>query len=182
MKQSRAMSLLETTLSTAAGFGISLAAQATVLPMLGVTVSFGQNVAFAVVMTFVSIARQFAMRRLFEALHIRIPMSPFLLAVIAERRRQIEVEGWSAEHDDQSHGVRELARAGAAYLIGPESFTVIDYEDPDEPTMIIGGRLLWPWAVDWWKPQGFRRDLVRGCALAIAEGEKFDRARKRRRA
>ena len=51
-------------------------------------------------MTAISIARGFLLRRLFEALHIRRPLSPFMQAVIAERVRQVEVEGWSSEHDD----------------------------------------------------------------------------------
>lgn len=167
MKQSRTMSLVETSLSTAAGFGISLAAQTTVLPLLGVTVSFSQNVAFAVVMTFVSIARQFVLRRIFEALHIRVPMSAATLAVLAERRRQIEAEGWTTEHDD-AHAPGELARAGAAYAI---------YDN--------GGwgktsKNIWPWTDDWWKPHNIRRDLVRGGALILAEIERFDRSRKKR--
>ena len=40
----------------------------------------------------------------------------------------------------------------------------------------------WPWDLSWWKPVEFRRDLVKACALIIAEGEKFDRNRKRRAA
>jgi hypothetical protein len=169
MKQSRAMSLLETSLSTAAGFGISLAAQSTVLPMLGVTVSFSQNIAFAVVMTFVSIARQYVMRRIFEALHIRVPMSAAALAVLAERRRQIEAEGWTAEHDD-AHAPGELARAGAAYAIF------------DNGGWGKSAKHIWPWNDDWWKPHNVRRDLVRGAALILAEIERFDRARKKRSA
>ncbi|HLH95045.1 MAG TPA: hypothetical protein VKW08_07995 [Xanthobacteraceae bacterium] len=169
MKQPRAMSLLETSLSTAAGFGISLLAQATVLPMLGVAVSFSQNVAFAVVMTFVSIARQFILRRVFEALHIRVPMSAAALAVLAERRRQIDAEGWTAEHDD-AHAPGDLARAGAAYAIYGNGVRAKTAE------------LVWPWAPDWWKPHNIRRDLVRGAALILAEIERFDRARNKRSA
>lgn len=179
MKQSRAMSLLETTLSTAAGFGISLAAQSTVLPLLGVTVSFTQNVAFAVVMTFVSIARQFGMRRLFEALHIRIPMTAAATAVLAERRRQIEAEGWTAEHDD-GHAVGDLGKAAGAYALHASHWY---------PCLKLGQQRVgyglphaeWPWSRDWWKPQDFRRDLVRAGALILAEIERFDRTRKPRR-
>lgn len=173
MKQSRAMSLVETTLSTAAGFGISLGCQATVLPLLGVTVSFTQNVAFAVVMTFVSIARQFGMRRLFEALHIRIPMSAAALAVLAERRRQIEVEGWTAEHDD-AHEIGDMAKAAACYAAHGK-------KPPGESGVFVPP-IGWPWSQEWWKPAGFRRDLVRAGALILAEIERFDRARKKRSA
>ena len=164
MKQSRIMSLIEAVVSILVGFGISVTAQAVFLPMFGVTISFAQNISFALVMTALSIARQYILRRIFEALHIRRPLSPFMQAVIAERFRQIEQEGWSIEHDDE-HDHGELGRAAAAYLLhaGTESKTV-----PHE----------WPWDGSWWKPQGWRRDLVRAGALLIAEGERRDRARK----
>ena len=87
MKQSRLMSFLESAISTAVGFGISFAAQVVFLPLLGVAVTLGQNFAFALIMTAISIARGFLLRRLFEALHIRRPLSPFMQAVIAERVR-----------------------------------------------------------------------------------------------
>ncbi|WP_375782879.1 hypothetical protein ACE10Z_23485 [Bradyrhizobium sp. Pha-3] len=168
MKQSRFMSALETTLSTAAGFGLSLFLQWMILPLLvGVPIPLHTNLAFAAIMTVASLVRGFVLRRAFEAFHIRRPVSPFMSAVIAERFRQIEQEGWSTEHDD-AHDRGELARAAGAYLLhaGTESKTV-----PHE----------WPWDGSWWKPQGRRRDLVRGGALLIAEGERFDRARKGRR-
>jgi len=164
MKQSRLMSMLEAALSTAAGFGISLLAQWFFLPLIGVSISLSQNFTFAIIMTFVSLGRQFVLRRLFEALHIRRPLSPFMLAVIAERFRQIEAEGWSIEHDD-AHAPGELARAGAAYA----------GHAGDSSAFPPHG---WPWSYQWWKPAGFRRDLVKAAALVLAEGEKFDRNRK----
>lgn len=166
MKQSTLMSMLEAALSTSAGFGISLAAQWFFLPLIGVAISMSQNLTFAVIMTFVSLARQFILRRVFEALHIRRPLSPFMHAVISERFRQIDSEGWSLEHDD-GHLPHELARAGAAYVMHAGT---ADINSPSE----------WPWPGQWWKPAGYRRDMVRGVALQIAEGEKFDRNRKRR--
>jgi hypothetical protein len=171
MKQSRLMSWLESVINIAVGFGISLAAQMFFLPLLGVAIDFHQNLFFALIMTVISLLRSFLLRRLFEALHIRRPLSPFLQAVVAERFRQIEGEGWSAEHDDQAHALGELATAGATYAMhagGP-----VEREGIYAPTP-------WPWSVEWWKPAGFRRDLVKACALIVAEGEKFDRNRKRR--
>lgn len=173
MKQSKFMSMLESIINIAVGFGISLGAQMLFLPMLGVAISFSQNLTFALIMTVISIARSFALRRLFEALHIRRPLSTFMAAVVAERYRQIEQEGWSTEHDDK-HAVGELARAGSSYawFAGEPA----DLRRPDEAPP------SWPWSADWWKPAGFRRDLVKACALIIAEGEKFDRSRKSKRA
>ncbi|MET4307918.1 hypothetical protein [Bradyrhizobium sp. RT4b] len=167
MKQSKFMSLVESVINIVVGFGISLAAQVYFLPLLGVTISFRQNLTFALIMTAVSIARSFALRRVFEALHIRRPLSPFMQAVIAERFRQVEGEGWSTEHDD-AHAPGELARAGGCYADRAGL--------PGRSLSDIPAR--WPWSRDWWKPAGFRRDLVRAGALIIAEGEKFDRNRK----
>lgn len=168
MKQSKLMSLIEQTTSTLAGFGISLAAQWFFLPLIGVAIRFEQNLVFALIMTVISIGRGFVLRRVFEALHIRRPLSPFTQAVIAERFRQIEAEGWDAAHDD-AHARGELAKAGSAYAAFAGAGK-------------LGGRApnLWPWEVEWFKPVGFRRDLVKGAALILAEGEKFDRARGKR--
>jgi hypothetical protein len=165
VKQSKVMSLVESVINIVVGFGISLAAQIYFLPLLGVQISLSQNITFALIMTVVSIARSFALRRVFEALHIRRPLSPFMQAVIAERFRQIEGEGWSLDHDD-AHIDGELARAGACYARNAGQPRM-----PNKP-------IDWPWRGDWWKPAGFRRDLVRAGALIIAEGEKFDRNRK----
>lgn len=168
MKQSRLGSLSESVVNVIVGFGISLAAQAAFLPLLGVTISLAQNLVFAVIMTAISIARSYALRRLFEALHIRVPLSPAMLAVIAERRRQVGVEGWTAEHDD-GHVTGDLARAGACYLA---------------EGAVVGGPPPpgWPWDDEWWKPRdGARRNFVKGCALGLAEIEKWDRSRKPQR-
>lgn len=176
MKQSKLMSLVESIVSILVGFGISLTAQIYFLPLLGVSISFHQNLTFALIMTVISIARQFVMRRVFEALHIRRPLSAFVQAVVAERFRQIEQEGWSVEHDDHEHSAGTLAQAGAAYAIGHRFVPA----HSDKGEYLVHGVHLWPWNIDWWKPAERRRDLVKACALIIAEGEKFDRARKRR--
>lgn len=169
MKQSRLASWIESVTSTAVGFSISLFAQWLFLPMLGVSITLAQNITFAVIMTVISIGRGYVLRRIFEHFGIRTKLSPFMQAVIAERRRQIEVEGWSHEHDDR-HDMGELASAGAAYA---GCAGVSDENNKQPPPG-------WPWERDWWKPDGFRRDLVKACALIVAEGEKFDRNRKRK--
>lgn len=168
MKQSRAMSLVESIINIAIGFGISLLAQWFFLPLLGVRIDLAQNFEFALIMTGVSISRQFILRRVFEALHIRRPLSPFIQAIIAERFRQIEGEGWDFAHDD-AHRSGELAQAGAAYAVAAAT-----------QSLLVPPK-FWPWSQEWWKPQDFRRDLVRAGALIIAEGEKFDRNRRAKR-
>jgi hypothetical protein len=168
MKQSRLMSWMESLINIAVGFGISLLAQMYFLPLLGVNIDFHQNLMFALIMTVISILRSYSLRRIFEAMHIRRPLSPFVQAVIAERFRQIEGEGWSLEHDD-AHGTGELAQAGSCYA-----------RWAGNPMRASMAPDHWPWSIDWWKPAGFRRDLVKSAALIIAEGEKFDRNRKRK--
>lgn len=89
--------------------------------------------------------------------------------VLAERQRQIEGEGWSAEHDDlHKHG--DLAGAAACYTLNA-AIGLVDGAPhcPAEPCM------FWPWAREWWKPKDPRRDLVRAAALIIAEIERIDR-------
>ncbi len=90
------------------------------------------------------------------------------LDVQAERRRQIEAEGWTPEHDDEhSHG--QMARAAACYALAGSSA-------PNDGTAALLVSLAWPWDEQWWKPTSARRDLVKACALALAEIERLDRA------
>ncbi|WGX44974.1 LysM peptidoglycan-binding domain-containing protein [Pseudomonas aeruginosa] len=85
-----------------------------------------------------------------------------------ERRRQVEAGGWTPEHDDQhSHG--QMARAAACYALAGSSA-------PNDGTAALLVSLAWPWDQQWWKPTSARRDLVKACALALAEIERLDRA------
>jgi hypothetical protein len=166
MKQSRLMSMIETCLNTGVGFVVAIATQVLVFPLFGYSPPLSTNLKIGLIFTFVSIVRGYVLRRAFEFLHIRRRMSPFMLAAIAERFRQEDQEGWSQEHDD-AHAKGELAAAGATYLLhaGTASATI---------------PATWPWA-DGFNPKDVRRDLVRGVALGIAEGESWDRNRKRGR-
>lgn len=90
------------------------------------------------------------------------------LDVQAERRRQVEAEGWTPEHDDaHSHG--QMARAAACYALAGSSA-------PNDGTAALLVSLAWPWDEQWWKPSTARRDMVKACALALAEIERLDRA------
>lgn len=78
--------------------------------------------------------------------------------VLAERRRQIEVEGWTPKHDDKYRS-GELLRAASAYrCYGPHPKF-----GPGQPPGI------WPWAKKRWKPRTKRENLVRAGALCLAE-------------
>ena len=102
-----------------------------------------------------------------------LPPNPALSDVIAERKRQIEAEGWTAGHDD-SHESGDLAYAGAAYSL--HAGCVLNPLDqtgfPGTPPS------FWNWGFKWWKPSTPRRDLVKAAALILAEIERIDRAGK----
>ncbi|MGT0006066.1 hypothetical protein ACVNNF_11175 [Pseudomonas aeruginosa] len=85
------------------------------------------------------------------------------LDVQAERRRQVEAEGWTPEHDDEHNG-GELADAAACYALSAAGWST------------YAARERWPWPLEWWKPSTARRDLVKASALALAEIERLDRA------
>lgn len=82
--------------------------------------------------------------------------------VLAERRRQIEAEGWTPEHDD-AHDKGELAAAASCY-----AFSAVK-----SPYHL--NNQIWPWSSEWWKPADSRRNLVKAGALIIAEIERLDR-------
>ena len=93
-----------------------------------------------------------------------------LADIAAERQRQVEVEGWTTEHDDE-HCYGELAKAAACYAAGQIVFAV-SRDDWKEG----GYRAVWPWDRLWWKPRTPRYDLVRAGALILAEIDRLDRA------
>lgn len=84
--------------------------------------------------------------------------------VLAERRRQIEKEGWTPEHDDE-HSEGQMASAAACYALA--SYLGNDWSPAEH----------WPWDAEWWKPSDRRRNLVKAAALILAEIERLDRAK-----
>ncbi len=88
--------------------------------------------------------------------------------VLAERQRQIDVEGWTPEHDD-AHGYGDLARAAACYAL-----TIREWRFRIDGALNVL-EYLWPWSLEWWKPTTRRRDLVKAAALILAEIERIDR-------
>lgn len=90
-------------------------------------------------------------------------------SIAAERRRQVEHEGWTPEHDD-GHRNGELAKAAGCYAwIAAQSDNLRSIFCTPPPT--------WPaeWGVAWWKPKDRRADLVRAGALIAAEIDRIDR-------
>ena len=92
--------------------------------------------------------------------------------IAAERKRQIEVEGWTPEHDDQ-HANDQLADAAACYL---EAAVALLGEG--ESSLIL--EAIWPWAEEWWKPSADPvRNLEKAGALIAAEIDRLLRQRGR---
>ncbi len=64
--------------------------------------------------------------------------------IAEERKRQVEEEGWTAEHD-AAHTEGDLAMAAATYLL-PEIVVIGEDESYTEAVMVSFKRLrLWPW-------------------------------------
>ena len=70
MEQTKLESFVEAWINVFIGFWISFAANAIVLPLVGLPVSVGQNLMIGFFMTFVSVARQYVIRRWAQA-HLR---------------------------------------------------------------------------------------------------------------
>lgn len=91
--------------------------------------------------------------------------------IAVERQRQVDSEGWTAEHDDE-HDDGEMALAAACYARMahiPDDLRRPDDKDTPEH---------WPWEWDEWKPKSQLRDLARAGALIAAEIDRLQRAAK----
>lgn len=87
-------------------------------------------------------------------------MNTGIQAIIAERHRQIEVEGWTPGHDD-SHGATVLENAAFSYRDAAGETSPL----PDQ----------WPWEATWWKPKSRMRNLERAGALYLAAADVAER-------
>jgi hypothetical protein len=85
--------------------------------------------------------------------------------IAAERQRQIEQEGWTAEHDDEHAGF-EMSRAAQSYLTEVHVVALTGKDAsvyPNPPSE-------WPWLLSDWKPSDDPiRNLVKAGALIAAE-------------
>ena len=67
MTQSRAMSLVEAVANVIVGYGVAVITQILIFPIFGLHTTLAQNLKMGAMFTLLSIARSFALRRLFEA-------------------------------------------------------------------------------------------------------------------
>ena len=65
--QSRGMSLVEAMTNVLVGYGVAVATQAMVFPWFGLSATFGENLQIGLIFTVVSLARSYALRRLFNS-------------------------------------------------------------------------------------------------------------------
>lgn len=84
--------------------------------------------------------------------------------IAVERRRQVEAEGFDAEHDTNNADGQLSAAAScyariASYEIARGFQHEADLELPEE----------WRWGEKWWKPKDALRNLERAGALIAAE-------------
>ena len=66
MMQSRRMSLIEALSNVAIGYGVAVLTQIAVFPLFGLHVSLSDNLLIGALFTLVSVARSYAVRRMFE--------------------------------------------------------------------------------------------------------------------
>ena len=71
MTQSRTMSLVEAVTHVIVGYGVAVVTQILIFPVFGLHTTLAQNLKMGAVFTVVSIARSFALRRVFEAIRMR---------------------------------------------------------------------------------------------------------------
>ena len=84
-------------------------------------------------------------------------MSNGMERILAERKRQVEKEGYTAEHDEM-HSPADLVSAAACYFNC--------YESDNSPTP-----RRWPWEPRSWKPKDRIRNLERAGALYLAAAD-----------
>ena len=71
MKQSRLMSLVESVANVVVGYSVAVVTQILIFPIFGLHMTLAQNLKMGAIFTVVSIARSFALRRVFEAIRMR---------------------------------------------------------------------------------------------------------------
>ena len=94
----------------------------------------------------------------------RDALTPAARDVLAERARQVSVEGWTPERDDQYTDCQLAAAAASCAVCGK-----------DPKALKLMGVTAWPWRDYWWKPETYRRNLEKAGALILAEIERIDR-------
>ena len=69
MHQSKKQSVVESVTNVSVGYGVSLAANVTILPLFGIVISMSDNLLIGAIYTAISIARSYCIRRFFNRYH-----------------------------------------------------------------------------------------------------------------
>lgn len=87
--------------------------------------------------------------------------------IAEERQRQIEIEGWTSEHDATTNENEQLALAALCYAMPHLNRGDFGWNTPE----------LWPWSFSWWKPSPNDRvkELTKAGALIAAEIDRLQR-------
>lgn len=105
-----------------------------------------------------------------SALNENLIMKTGIELIAEERQRQIEKEGWTAEHDAE-HKEGELANAAAYYAMTEDTIDFIDNEWGNDMHLHI-----WPFELKWLKrtPENRVRELQKAGALIAAEIDRLN--------
>ena len=104
------------------------------------------------------------------------PVTGGIDLISRERRRQIQVEGWTPEHDD-SHTEGQMIIAAVAYALAAHD--IITGKDPTTDLARDKDQPFWPWDREWWRPSTDAvRNLAKAGALLAAEICRLLRPRK----
>jgi hypothetical protein len=68
MAQSRIESAVESVANVVVGYGVAVLVQVAIFPLFGVRLTLNQNLVIGAIFTLVSLARSYALRRMFERL------------------------------------------------------------------------------------------------------------------
>ena len=67
--QSKRQSLIESFVNVAIGYGVALMSQILIFPLFGIHIPLASNLAIGAIFTVISVARSYAVRRVFNRLH-----------------------------------------------------------------------------------------------------------------
>lgn len=69
MGQTKKQSIIEVIANTVVGFIISVGVSVLLFPLMGIPVTFGENIGITLIFTLISLVRSFVMRRIFNKMH-----------------------------------------------------------------------------------------------------------------
>lgn len=89
--------------------------------------------------------------------------------VLTERIRQMQVEGFTPEHDDAKRGGGQLSAAGACYALATHQKAMAHAKTGEVNVKPSAAHPCWPFHPLAWKPASMRRNSVKGTALMLAD-------------